>query len=47
MLPVALAQSPLPRRLPVRDGDVWMYAVAGIALLLVGTLFIYLARRRR
>ena len=41
------AHSPRSQRLPVRDGDVFGYAVAGIALLCVGALLIYLSRRRR
>jgi hypothetical protein len=42
-----VAQSPPARRIPVRDGDVFLYAVMGVALLCAGALLIYLSRRRR
>ena len=41
------AQSPSARRLPVRDGDVWLYAVGGIVLLVAGAVLISVSRRRR
>jgi hypothetical protein len=36
-----------PRSIPTHDGDVWRYAVAGVALLVVGCVLSILATARR